>query len=110
MNGRLTAEQLRWLREEGQETFGLTPIRARMLIAVLERDRFGLRELGRLTNQAPDNTRFNLDYLVARDLVEVRLVGHPRRPKAFEGVPGTRLLPLLGTHLGAAGPKAGTAA
>jgi hypothetical protein len=93
----LSTEHLDWLREEAQETFGLTPARAKILVAVLARERFGMLEISRLVRIRPDNLRIALDFMTARELIEVRLISNPRTPKpsAFQATPGKRLLAIL---------------
>ncbi len=87
----LTPAQIAWLRAEAEDTFGLTKTRADILVGILERDRFGLREIARLVGMTPERVRDALDAMVARELVEVRLVGKPRSRNAFEAIPGPRL-------------------
>jgi hypothetical protein len=88
----LAPHESEWLREEAQETFGLTPTRARLLPAVLEREQFTLREIARATQQSPESVRGGLELFSAREILEVRLVGARRGPlSAYEAVPARRL-------------------
>lgn len=99
----LTERERRWLEEEAQDMLGLTMLRAKVLIAVLERERYSIREVGRATQMTPEQVRRAIEMLFARDLIEVRVVADPRRPnqKAYSAVKGGRLRFLLGAVMSA---------
>jgi hypothetical protein len=92
----LAEPELRWLMDEAQETFGLTPARTRVLLAVLARDEFTLREIGRATEQSPDSVRAALELLAAREILELRVTGARRGPRAAHlAIAGRRLRFIL---------------
>jgi hypothetical protein len=93
----LTASQRQWLADEAGETLGLTPVRSRILTAILDRtEPFSMRGIGRETTQSAENVRLALDLMVARELIELQTLGDPRRPKAsFLALPGRRLRMLF---------------
>lgn len=99
----LTDRERRWLEEESQDTLGLTMLRAQVLIAVLERERYSIREVGRATRMTPEQVRRAIEMLFARDLIEVRVIADPRHPyeKAYSAVMGARLRFLLGAVMSA---------
>jgi hypothetical protein len=54
--------------------------------------------VGRETGQSAENVRLALELMVARELVELRTLAHPHRPKAsFAAEPGRRLKLILST-------------
>ena len=86
-----TAERS-WLEEHGEVTLGLTHARVRVLLAVLERDQFSFREIGRAAGQTSEGVRAALDTLTARELIEFYAVGPTRgRNAAYHASPGVRL-------------------
>lgn len=93
----LTDPQQRWLAREAEPTLGLTRIRARILLALLEQnDRFGINDIARQLELGVETVRLAIDPLIARDLIELRTHGDPRRTrKAYEVVAGGRLRLLL---------------
>jgi len=86
-----------WLEVEAQETLGLTAARTRVLAAVLRRDGpFSMRGIGRETGQSAENVRLALELMVARELLELKTLADPHRPKAsFLAEPGRRLRMVL---------------
>ncbi len=96
----LTERERRWLEEEAQDTLGLTILRAKVLIAVLDHERYSIREIGRATRLAPEQVRRVIEVLFARDLIEVRVVADPNE-KAYLAVMGGRLRSLLDAVLAA---------
>lgn len=93
----VTPEERRWLVEDAQETLGLTLLRTRVLLAVLERERYGIREVSRATGIGPEQIRVALEMLIARDLIEVRSLGG--RFQGYQAVMGGRLRELLSAIL-----------
>lgn len=90
----LTDRERQWLVEEAQDTLGLTALRAKVLVAVLDRERYSIREIGRLTGMSPEQVRRAIEMLFARDLIEVRVVADPHE-KAYLALAGRRLRVLL---------------
>lgn len=90
----LTAAERQWLLEEAQDTLGLTDLRVKILVAVLSRERYSIREVARDTEMSPEQVRVAIETLFARDLIEVRSLG-TRLLKGYKAVPGQRLRFLL---------------
>lgn len=96
----LTDRERQWLMDEAQDTLGLTALRAKVLMAVLELEYYSIREIGRVTGiQAAEPVRLALEMLIARDLIEVRPTGV--RLKGYQAVPGGRLRFILDAVLAA---------
>ena len=93
----LTTPEHHWLEREAEPTLGLTRIRGKILVALLEQpDRFGLNDIARQLKLGVETVRLAIDSLIARDLVELRTHGNPRRTrKAYESAAGGRLRRLL---------------
>lgn len=89
----LTPEERQWFAEEAQETLGLTALRTKVLMAVLDRERYAIREVSRATGIGPEQIRVALEMLIARDLIEVRSLGG--RFQGYQAVMGGRLRFLL---------------
>lgn len=91
----LTPSERSWLDNEARDTLGLSDLRAKILIAVLEKDRYSIREVAKEIGSAAEQVRVGLEMLVARDLVESRLVGERFQPRSYSAVIGGRLRSLL---------------
>lgn len=91
----LSPAERRWLEDEARDTLGLTDLRSKILVAVLDVEAYSYRAIAAQLGTSPDLVRAALEMMAARDLVETRLVGRRRHPNAFESVPGGRLLALF---------------
>lgn len=95
----LTDRERQWLVEEAQDTLGLTALRAKVLIAVLDCEDYSIREIGRSTGIQSEPVRLAIEMLIARDLIEVRPTGVRR--KGYQAVAGGRLRFILDAVLAA---------